>query len=261
MDKLDTQTFNALVFAFIGVLGAFGTILGAIAMWIQNRARANTTRIEGEVQNKNKQAEANLITTKAQADLLADVSAMARTGTEALKSIVGVVQDNTAAANASAAGFQGMIAMNQELRDAVRRATLGMDETHGSISLLSSDVTAIKGVATAIESTQTSLGESLNDQLSVILIQVTKSNAIIAELVAEIQGAKGNMNSRLLELIESVKAADKGVMDLLGQFVTDHVKLAADSPLDKQNGNPPNAHSLPVDIHIESSITKENPTS
>jgi hypothetical protein len=75
-------------------------------------------------------------------------------------------------------------------------------------------------------------------------------------LVAEIQNTSGRTNAKLIELIESVKAADKRAMDLLGQFVTDHIKdfLPTDAP-DAPNGTPLN---LPVDIHIESSMPKEN---
>jgi uncharacterized protein YoxC len=258
-NTLDSQTFNALVFAFIGVLGGFGTILGAIAIWIQLRAKANNLRIEGQVEKENKRAEADLITTKAQAELLADVAAMAKVGTEALKSVVEVVRDNTIAANASAAGLQGMLAMSQELRDAVRRATIGMDEANGTIAVMSSDVTAIRGVTASIESHQTNLGDNLKDQLSGILIQITKVNASMAELVAEIQNTSGRTNAKLIELIESVKAADKRAMDLLGQFVTDHMPdfLPTDTPPD--NGNTINNHELPVSIHIESNPKESTP--
>lgn len=220
-----------------GVIGSLLTaIVGGIVFVL--RESASTRRYAGKqrADAEKAQSEGELITVKAQAGLLADVSTMAKTGTEALKSVVEVVRENTNAFNENAAEMRGMVAMNKELREALRGVAQGTDEAQQHISGIKSDVTAIKDVTSTLE---TNLGESIgsiSEQFGPIVIALTSIGNQLAALIKAVSEKDDAIKQHLATLITDFHDAETRLMKTLEPIVIKHLSelLPADTPI--QNG-------------------------
>lgn len=252
---IDTGVANALLVALIGGIGG---ILGAIAVWIQQRAKANahTTqlRADGQLITEKARADGYTMQEKTSNTAIETLAKIAERGVDVQERMVSTVERLTRTIDDNASQMRGMLLMQESHTKGLRDVVENVDAVSMVIPKIDTRLQAISAATTSIESTQTSLGDSLKDQLGSILVEITKVTVSISELVTEMQNTSGQTNNRLIILIESVKAADKRVMDLLGQFVTDHIKdfLPADT-----NGQPTDVQSLPVKIEITSASPKE----
>lgn len=191
MVTIDAQIINAII---ISIIGGVGGILGALAMRIRYNSQANshavTTRADGD-----------LIAEKSRAGVLADISEIAKTGVQTQKEVIAVVRENTNAFNENAAEMRGMVAMSKELTQALRNATVGMDETHVNITAIKTDMTTTAGVLkslpTELESINTQFGPVV-DELKGIGIRIAQTNDRLTELFTEFRGAE----RRVLAILE-----------------------------------------------------------
>lgn len=246
-----------------GVIGSLLTaIVGGIVFVL--RESASTRRYAGQARAdaEKAQADGDLITVRAQASLLADVSAMAKTGIETQKSVIEVVRENTNAFSESAAEMRGMVAMNKELREALRHVALGTDEAHQHISGMQSDVTAIKDVTSTLETNlEESIG-SISEQFGPIVLALTSIGNQLAALIKAVSEKDDAIKTQLTALITDFHGAETRLMKTLEPIVIKHLSdfLPADAPAGNPNGKPTNDHAqeLPVTIEIKSASTPKD---
>ena len=191
------------------LLVSLGALAAAIGFFV--RQWAITRAYVGQ-----KKADGDLATQTAEAGLLSDISNIAKGSAQTTQAVIDVVRENTKAATENAAQMQGMVIMFKEYKQILHDATIGVDE-------MSSRLPAIETGITAIQTAQTELGGSLNDQFGPVVDALKGIGGQLTVLVTEIQNSDTHTNTRLTELISAFQEAEKRLLQTLEPIVIRHM--------------------------------------
>lgn len=246
---IDSGVLNALLLGL-------GGILGAIAVWIQQRAKANTHEVE---------ARGDVAKAEAATDLrLTDAILKLAEGINETNKQSGLERQQTLMAIERSGGrTEGMMVAIVDHTKAVREMELAIDEFGGRLQHLpqiKSDVVEIKASTAALSSLETNLGESFGEQFIPVVKALQAVEKAVRDLAKELEERDDLTSKGLQKLTGLFYEAKLEFMRRISPDVEQHIDELL--PKDTPNGNPPNEHTqeLPVNIHITSAAPpKETP--
>jgi hypothetical protein len=203
---IDSTVLGSLLMLLAGVLGF--SIKGLVTSLMYSRKQRSDSEKAA--------SDGDLITKKAQADLISSVAATADSSVKILQQVMAVVERNTSAADASAAKMEGMVLTLAALAPDVKIAIGGMLEAQTGINDIKSNVLEIKGVTT-------SLGDDIKDQFAPVVDAMRDIGKRLDLFVIEIQQKDGHTNARLTELSIAFTEAEKRFVSMLEPIVIKHL--------------------------------------
>jgi hypothetical protein len=201
--------------------GSVGILVAAIAFGIREYFKTRREAQAARSYTEKQQSDGQLVIDKAQAAVLADISAIARQGVKTQEKMLEVVAANSDAFNrytkAEEMRLAEIKALNVTLSDqtsAIRAATVGMDETGVTIAALA---TSIGKIDTATEGLEANLGATFREAFTSHLGPVVQSLSSIDERLKTLAFDLASKDSTIVQHFSELTAA---FQDAKNQFAT-----------------------------------------
>jgi hypothetical protein len=224
MYTIDAQTVNAIIFAFLGLIGGFSAILGAIAMSMRSRSASDShekqVKADGALIAEKARAEVATLQEKSSNEAVLAVVEIAKQGVFIQQQLLDAVREYTRVNGEHSAQMRGMVTMMDDFARVLKNVVIGMDDVTGHIPSMATDIKAIAGVTATLE---TNIDATVSEQFGPVVLELKIIGGQITDLIREVQAKDGQINARLTELIIKFQEAEGRVMRTLEPVVLQHI--------------------------------------